>query len=236
MNTLGKQLSIIVGSILAGFRSSALERDSVTLVLQTLWGDKTLDLGSLGVWLLALTLWNNFSSNDELANIILLVKTEESSNLGGTLGSKALWLNLIGQTWDVTLTLLDDGESKDSKILGDNATTNRLALALTSAAWAVAGVTVGKEKSDTSGMHHTLLHWETLLVVTTSDAHNITLPLITKAVGWDLLAHLLFHKDSELSLVVDFDEFLRPVGRVGNVELHLECVESRLSRLVLSLD
>ena len=57
------------GSILGLLRVATLEGDAVTLVLKTLWGDQTLDLRSLGVWLLALTLWLNLTTNDELANL-----------------------------------------------------------------------------------------------------------------------------------------------------------------------
>ena len=56
VNTLGKQLSIVVSSILGCFRPPALQCNSVTLVLETLWGDETLDSGCLGVWFLAFSL------------------------------------------------------------------------------------------------------------------------------------------------------------------------------------
>ncbi len=48
---------------------SALERDAVTLVLQTLGGDQSLDLGSLGVRLLALALGLDLSSDDIFADL-----------------------------------------------------------------------------------------------------------------------------------------------------------------------
>ena len=67
MHTLSKQLRVFIGCILGCFSSSALECDPVTLVLKTLWGNETLDFWCLGVWLLALSLGLNFSSNDELA-------------------------------------------------------------------------------------------------------------------------------------------------------------------------
>lgn len=56
-------------SILGLLGVAALEGDTVTLVLETLWGNKTLDLWCLGVWLLALTLWLNLATDDELANL-----------------------------------------------------------------------------------------------------------------------------------------------------------------------
>lgn len=42
----------------------------MALVLETLGSDQTLDLGSLGVRLLALTLRLDFSSNDVLADLL----------------------------------------------------------------------------------------------------------------------------------------------------------------------
>lgn len=57
------------GLILDLLSLSALERDPVALVLQTLGSDQTLDLGSLGVGLLSLTLGLNFTSDDVLSDL-----------------------------------------------------------------------------------------------------------------------------------------------------------------------
>lgn len=38
----------------------------------------------------------------------------------------------------------------------------------------------------------------------------------------DFGAHALLHEGTELALVVDLNDFLRPIGRVGDVELHLD--------------
>lgn len=40
----------------------------------------------------------------------------------------------------------------------------------------------------------------------------------------DFGAHALLHEGTELALIVDLDDFLRPIGRVGDVELHLDGV------------
>jgi hypothetical protein len=48
---------------------SPLERDSVTLVLEALWGDQPLDAWRLGVRLLALALRLNLSSDDVLSDL-----------------------------------------------------------------------------------------------------------------------------------------------------------------------
>ncbi len=71
----------------------------------------------------------------------------------------------------------------------DDATTNGLALALTGAAGAVARVTLGEKETNTVGEEDTLLHGETLLVVTTTDAEDVTGPLLTEgstSTSWDM--------------------------------------------------
>lgn len=67
VNTLGQQLRVLVCGILGGFCASSLECDSVSLVLQALRGDESLDLGGLGVGLRAFLLGDNFTSNNEFA-------------------------------------------------------------------------------------------------------------------------------------------------------------------------
>lgn len=57
------------GSILGGLGLATLECQSVALVLESLGGNKTLDTRSFGVWFFALSLWLNFTANDEFANL-----------------------------------------------------------------------------------------------------------------------------------------------------------------------
>lgn len=126
----------------------------------------------------------------ELTYIVLLGEAKELADLGGALGSKALGVDNVGQTGDVLLALLDNRQSKDGQVHADNATADRLALALAGAAGAVAGVAVGEEEADTGRVHNTLLHRETLLVVTAGNAEDVALPLVAEGLSRDLLAHL----------------------------------------------
>lgn len=95
----------------------------------------------------------------------------------------------VGDTWDVVLSLLDNAQSENGQIHSDDASTDGFTLALTSSAWAVARVTLGKEKADTGWVHNTLLHWETLLVVTTGNLEDVSLELVSDGVSWNLSAH-----------------------------------------------
>jgi hypothetical protein len=68
-NTLGQDLSILVGLVLDLLGLAALESGTVTLVLETLGGDESLDARSLGVRGLALTLRLDLSSDNVLADL-----------------------------------------------------------------------------------------------------------------------------------------------------------------------
>lgn len=217
MDTAGKELSVVVSSITGSLSTAALDGNALALALETLGGNQTLDLGGLGVILLALL--GDGTADDELADVVLLVETEEATDLGGTLGAETLGDNGVGETGELTLALLDDGQSKDGKVQTGDGTADGLALALTGAAGAVAAVAVGKEETGTGGEENTLLHGETLLVVTTGNLEDVTLELVTERVTLDFLTHSLLVEDADLVFVIDFDELLSAVGGVGNVEL-----------------
>jgi len=151
-DALVEDLGIIVGCILGSFRTAALECDPVTLVLETLRGDETLNLGRLGVWLRALLLGLDFTTDNELADIILLAEIKEAADLGGPLWTKTLWMDTVSKAGELAVTLLDDAESNDSEVHADDAAANGFSLALASSAWSVAGVAIGEQKSDTSRM------------------------------------------------------------------------------------
>lgn len=125
-------------SLTSSLCTTALDGEPVTLVLETLGSNQTLDAGGLGVVFLALA--GDSAADDELADVILLVETEETADLGGTLGTETLGDNGVGQTGQLLLTLLDDAEGQDGKVEVGDGTTDGLALALTSAAGAVAAI------------------------------------------------------------------------------------------------
>jgi hypothetical protein len=60
---------ITYGSILGLLGVAALQGQAVALVLEALGGDQALDLRGLGVWLLALALGLDLTTDDELANL-----------------------------------------------------------------------------------------------------------------------------------------------------------------------
>jgi hypothetical protein len=138
-----------IRSLTGSLSTTTLNGDPVTLALETLGSNQALDLRGLGVLLLALL--GNSAADDELADVVLLVETEESANFGGTLGAEALGVDDVGQTRDLRFALLDDAEGENGQVQSSDGTANTLTLALTSATGSVAAVAIAKEQLDTVG-------------------------------------------------------------------------------------
>lgn len=86
----------------------------MTLALETLRSNQSLDFGSLRV--VFLTLAGDGSADDIFTDIVLLVEAEESANLGGTLGSEALGVDHVGKPGNLTFSLLNDAKSENREI------------------------------------------------------------------------------------------------------------------------
>jgi hypothetical protein len=217
----------------------------VTLVLETLRRDKTLDLGSLGVRLCALLLGLHFATDNEftdldrdgtsdstlckqkdwrrsyeITHIIFLAETEETAELGSPLGTQPLWVNRVGDAGDIVIALADDAEGEDREVHADDAAADALPLALSSTTRSVAGVTLGEEEFDTGRMHNALLHRKALLVVAAGDLEDVAFELVADAVTGNLLAHTAVHEDAQLAVVINLDELLRAILGIRNVQLH----------------
>ena len=163
--------------------------------------------------------------------IVILGEAEELSDPRGALGTKTLWVDDIGETWDIGVALLDNAKGEDGEIHGDDAATDGFTLALTSAAGPVAGVAFAEEETDAGWVHDSLLHWETLLVVASGDLEDVTLELVANAVTWNLCTHSaklsgstlessedqnqpLVHEYSQLFLIFNLNKLLAAIGRL----------------------
>lgn len=77
----------------------------------------------------------------------------------------------------------------------------------------------------------TLLHGETLLVVTPGDAHHVALPFVSQCVGLDLRAHALLVEDSELVLVRNLEQLLTSCRGIRHVQLQDTQIQKERSRI-----
>lgn len=206
----------------------------MTLVLETLGSDKTLDAGSFGVWLLAFALGLDFAADDEFADlfqhqnqrrlpsslnrpcqmsthIILLAQAKEFPDFCRSLWSQSLRVYSVGQPRDLLISLLHNTERQNTQVHPHNAAPNTLSPPLASPSRSVTRVAGAEQQSNTGRMHDALLHRKTLLVVTSGDFENVAFELWTDGVTRDFLTHAAFHEDAEFALIVDFDELLGAV-------------------------
>jgi hypothetical protein len=207
----------------------------VALVLETLGGDETLDARSLGVGLGTLSLGLDLTTNDELADLDhnysqywYSSQTQPAAAIrhGDGLAKRNR------ASWEV-LTSSSLLRPKNLRIFVARLGPRRLGWTVsvrpgrsaspcfTSAARAVARVSVGEEEAHTGRVHDTLLHGETLLVVAAGDLEDVALELVANGVARDFLTHAAVHEDAELALILNIDELLRAIGGEGDVQLHL---------------
>lgn len=188
---------------------------------------QSLDLRSLDDGL-ALSLED--SRNDSLSDIIGLFKVEKLSDVGSSLRSKTLGDGDISQTFNLTGSLSEDDQVKDGKIGSDDATSNRLSLSLTNLSGSVARLTLLQEQSNSVVGDDTLLHGETLEIVTSGDSEKVTSPFLTKTLTLNFLSDSLVVEVSKDGFIINFEVLLGTSTGECNVELHCKCLFCKKQR------
>ena len=100
--------------------------ESLTSV--SLLSNKSLDLGGFVESLVTL---GDFSANNILGNVILLSEGEGLSNLANSLGTESSGSLGVGESSDISITLLEDLEGNNTKIGSADAASDGLSLPLT---------------------------------------------------------------------------------------------------------
>jgi hypothetical protein len=136
LSQLSNQLVVFGGFLLVLFVSQLLHDESSSLALDTFRSDQSLNLGGLSALGLAF-LGGQFTSDNKLANVVLLLQIEELADLADSLGTQSLVHRLLSQSGNLLLTTLNDDDVDNSEIRTDDATTNRLSAASTISAFSV---------------------------------------------------------------------------------------------------
>ena len=191
LGTLGLELVVSSKFLTRALAALDLEAGGSALALQALGGHQSLDLRHLDRGLLALSARNLTLYTVSLLEMILLVEGEELADAGSTLRTEAAGNVAVGESWELSLALLDNHKVKNLDVGRHNAAANGLALALSLPTRAVAGGTLLKQEADALRRHDTLLHRETLLVIATRDLENISLELFAENITNNLLVHSL---------------------------------------------
>jgi len=165
------------------------------------------------VGLLAL-LGGELTANNVLANVVFLGEVEELADLGGSLGAKTSGDVVVCEAWEFRVSLLHDDKVDDGEVRADDASADGLSLSLTVTALAVASSSLAEEKSDSGVGQNSLLHGESLLVVSTGNLEDVSLVLLSKRVSLDFLGHTFVIKGTDFDFVIDLNSLLCPGGGI----------------------
>lgn len=144
------------------------------------------------------------------------------------------WLTRLVSDGD-ELTLLTDSQGDNTQVLIDNATSDGLALPLTSPSLSETGVAILEQETDTGICENTLLHGETLLVVTAGYLEDVSLPFVAEGVADNFGTHTLVEEWTQLAFIFNFDQLLATSCWIGDVQLHVCCANYSCFLIVLRL-
>jgi len=197
LDILRDKLLVLGGGLLG--RLIAVELDSLDQLLaaETLLSDEALDFGGLVVGLVA-TL--DFAASDILADVVFLgVEAEDGSDVALSLLEEAGGDLLVGAAGDLGVTLLHDLEGHDAKVGAGDAAAHGPSSAVAGSLGVEERALFLEENAGPALSHDTLLHCETLSVVSTGNFENVAFVFLTKHFAINLLAHSLLKEGAAVS-------------------------------------
>lgn len=121
LKVLGEELLVSNVSLLTGFPGFLLISLVDSLSSESLLGNESLNLWAFVEGLVSLL---DFSSNEILGDIVLLLEDESLSDSVGSLWSESSWSWDISETLDLLLSLLDDFKSNNSEVWSTDASSD----------------------------------------------------------------------------------------------------------------
>lgn len=214
---------LVVGGLLLGVLDRVEDVASGDLLAAELGlGDHALHLGGLveglvtvlaGDLVAFLVLLLVGPAHNVLGDIVLLVESVELLDSVSSLLSETVGALLAGDldglvlvlAFDLLLSLNNNAEGDDGKIGAGDAATDRLSLALTSTAGSVSSATLFEKDSGSSLDENSLLHGESLFVVSSGDSEDVALELFAHDLSVDFLAHALVKEGTNVFLLFNLD-------------------------------
>lgn len=136
LEVLGEELLVGDSVLLTGLPVLNLGFLVDGLSSESLLGDESLDLGGLEESLVALL---DFSSDNVLSHVILLLEHECFSNVVSSLGSESSGLGGIVESLNFLLSLDNGFKSNNGEVGSGNASSDRLSLSLSVSSGSVGG-------------------------------------------------------------------------------------------------
>jgi len=212
------------GSFFSGSSSSFL----ASLSLKSDWGDESLDLWRLGSGFGVLLVSFQFSSDNEVSDIIFLFEVKQLSDFVGSFWPQSSVNNSVGDTGDIVITFSDDAGGDDGQIVVDDASSDGFSLSLTVSLAGVSGSAFLHEKSNSVSAEDTLFHGETLFVFTTGDPENVPFEFVSEWIGGYFVRDSLVVEVPDFMFIIDFEGFLLACAWVSNIDLHNGRFTSRM--------
>jgi hypothetical protein len=113
LNVLGENLVIVSSELLRFLETLNFSLLGELLSSKSLLCYESLNLGALVECLVSLF---DLSANNILSDIVLFTEGKDFANVAGSLGPKSTSLGIGGNTFYITITLLNDLKSNDSQI------------------------------------------------------------------------------------------------------------------------
>merc|ERR1712216_27525 len=167
LKVLGEELLIGDVSFLGSLPSTDLTSLVDSLSSDSLLSDESLDLGRLVEGLVTLL---EFSADDVVGEVILASESILLSDLASSLWAESSFTLLVGKAGNFTGTLLENLKGDDTKVWSTDAASNRLSLTATVSLRSIRLNSALHEDSDSTVDEDTLLHGESLFVVTSGDS------------------------------------------------------------------
>ena len=121
LDDLREDLVVICSELLGLLEALNLCSLNELLSSKSLLGNESLDLRALVESLVTLL---DLTANNVLSHIVLLAKSEDLADVASSLGSESARLVVGGNTLDISITLLDNLKSDNSKIGTADASTD----------------------------------------------------------------------------------------------------------------
>jgi len=217
LEVLGEELFVSHRGLSGSFPSGHLARLVESLSSESLLGNKSLDLGG---FVESLVTKLDLSADNILSNIILLSEGEGLSNFANSLGTKSSRSLRVGESGNISVTLLKNLKGNDTEIGSADAASDGLSLPLTSSSRSVGLGPRSEKDSNTAVDHDTLFHGESLLVVTAGDSEGVSLEFLAKDDSVDIRAHSSVVEVAIDLIIINFFYDLLPGHWVSDVVFH----------------
>jgi len=205
LNVLGEESLVLLGGLLGDLVTVDLLLLDGALAAESLLGDESLDLGGLVEGLVGAL---DLTTDNILADIVLLlVEGESLDDVVAALHAELVGAVNVGDTLDLLITLLGDAEEDGSDVGSNDAATDGLAGTLTNASGLVTSSALLEEDAGSAVDKDTLLHLETLFIVTSGNSEDVALESCTEDLAINFLAHSPVEEGTDALFIVKISNF-----------------------------